>query len=98
MRAVNLLPREDTRRTEARKPDRTVAMIGIIGGGIVVLALAIGFVVAGRCAASYWYFPLLISGGIIARWICNRFPFGHPSQRTSDRRGACSPHTVPPIP
>ncbi len=48
MRAVNLLPREDTRRTEARKPDRTVAMIGIIGGGIVVLALAVGFVVAGR--------------------------------------------------
>jgi Tfp pilus assembly protein PilN len=48
MRAVNLLPREDTRRSEARKPDKTVAMIGAVGGGIVVLALAAGFVVAGR--------------------------------------------------
>lgn len=48
MRAVNLLPREDTVRTESSKTGVGVAMVAAIGGGIVILALAAGFVVTSR--------------------------------------------------
>jgi Tfp pilus assembly protein PilN len=48
MRAVNLLPREDTRRSEAFKPASAAVMIAALGGGIVILALAIAFVVTSR--------------------------------------------------
>lgn len=49
MRAVNLLPREDARSSsESFKPARAALMIAAVGGGIVMLALAIGFVVVSR--------------------------------------------------
>jgi Tfp pilus assembly protein PilN len=48
MRAVNLLPREDTRSREAPKPASGVVKVAAVGGGVVVLALAAGFVFASR--------------------------------------------------
>src|SRR5205809_5260228 len=48
MRAGNLLPREDTRRREAPKPASGVVKVAAVGGGVVVLALAAGFVFASR--------------------------------------------------
>jgi len=47
VRAVNLLPREEPRRKDATS-GKTVGMIAAVGGGIVVLALAAGFIVTGR--------------------------------------------------
>lgn len=48
MRAVNLLPREDTRRRETPKPASGAVKVAAVGGGVVVLALAAGFVFASR--------------------------------------------------
>ena len=48
MRAVNLLPREEPRRKDAQASGRTVGMVAAVGGAIVVLALAAGFIVTGR--------------------------------------------------
>jgi Tfp pilus assembly protein PilN len=47
VRAVNLLPREEPRRKDTTS-GKTVGVIAAVGGGIVVLALAAGFIVTGR--------------------------------------------------
>jgi Tfp pilus assembly protein PilN len=47
VRAVNLLPREEPRKKDANS-GKTVGTIAAVGGGIVLLALAAGFIVTGR--------------------------------------------------
>src|SRR5262249_51822606 len=47
VRAVNLLPREEPRKKDANS-GKTVGMIAAVGGGIVLFALAAGFIVTGR--------------------------------------------------
>jgi len=47
VRAVNLLPREEPRKKDASS-GKTVGMIAAVGGGIVLFALAAGFIVTGR--------------------------------------------------
>lgn len=52
MRAVNLLPADAVRRKRLRSSDSGPALVGLIGGTIVLLALVAAFVLASRTETS----------------------------------------------
>src|SRR6266478_1424979 len=84
--------------TWTRVGDHTPLWQGRLAIGMIARIGGIGVAITAWVLRLRQIFLPLMGGDNIPGWTCSPFPFGRLLPRTSDRRKACSPGTVPTIP